>query len=358
MALPYLFIVCSAALFALLDLTSLRKNIFILYTFFLILLVFVGFRVGIGDTVTYYDIFRFPDKYATLIEDGYLWFQKFVRSILDDPHVFIFIFSFLLLAVKFIAFLKITPYPCIALLFYCGYFLIVQDMNQIRQGMAAGILLLSLSYVIQRRFIPFLILVVLAALIHASAYVFLIAYPLFEAKKFFKKFFVLPFLSFFTLFIDLNEILTTYAYQLLDILSFLRGTAAHTKITTYLIESQNNFAGPRFFVGSLFLVVYGVLFVVQNLKTKNPVFSGLLNIYFLGIILNFLGANLEFLNRISWYFIFVAAILYGYLVHFQKNIYNKTLLVLLLCFIVFFKVNSYVNSLDSGFISYENWLFQ
>lgn len=347
--IPYVFMIFTAAGFSFLELTNTRKNFFLKYGFFLFLLIFVGLRIGVGDTVTYYAIFNEIHPWEGL-EKGFLFFQYLVKIIYDDPYIFIFIFSFLSILIKFIAFQRISPLPYISLLFYVGTYLIVQDMNQIRQGFAAGICLLSLPYIVQRKFIPFLLVFLVAFYFHVSAIVFLLAYFIYKINLKKRHFiFLIGFGLFCFFFLDFSAIIQI----LFKILYLSKLGLLYQKVMFYIHMEK-----PKgFFFGSLFLFFYAFLFWSYKKKINSKMFNGFLNLYILGMLLNLLGMIAPIFDRVSWYFVFIAAILYAYVLHFEKNIYNRIFLISILILIMVLKVVKFSQSQDGMYV-YDNFLFQ
>jgi hypothetical protein len=85
-------------------------------------------------------------------------------------------YALLAVPLKMFAIFKLSKYPLFSLLTYFCLFFILHEMTQIRIGVSIGILLLSITDLHDRRFIPFLLKVLLATLFHFSAIVFLCAY--------------------------------------------------------------------------------------------------------------------------------------------------------------------------------------
>lgn len=74
----------------------------------------------------------------------------------------------------------------LSLLVYVGNYYLVHELTQIRAGVAAGIFLISIKYIYERRFWPFFLLILLAGFFHYSAFMALPLYLLTPTQKYLK----------------------------------------------------------------------------------------------------------------------------------------------------------------------------
>lgn len=152
------------------------------------LVIFAGLRFMRGpDFISYYnyyvavqendDFFKLisePTIKGFFVEKGFLVFLHFFRD--TSFNTFLVAFAAVSISIKFTFFKKYSNFPLysIALYFVLNY--LTQDFGQIRQGLTLGILLWSIHFIINRKFVPFVILVVIASFFHYTAFVFLLAY--------------------------------------------------------------------------------------------------------------------------------------------------------------------------------------
>lgn len=93
-----------------------------------------------------------------------------VRNILFDNVIFLFlIYAILGVILKMIAIKQLTNLWFLSLLIYLSFLYILQDMTQIRAGVATGILLLCIKPLYERNFKRFILYVIIATLFHYSA---------------------------------------------------------------------------------------------------------------------------------------------------------------------------------------------
>lgn len=103
---------------------------------------------------------------------------------------------------------RLSPMPALSFFIYIAFGFFSFAMSGLRQAMAIAVVICAYSSIRQRRPFPFLLLVMLAASLHRSALVFLIAYPLYRLRI---PRTVLPFLGLLMLCL---WFLRGYAYQL------------------------------------------------------------------------------------------------------------------------------------------------
>ncbi len=162
---------------------SQRKWLFILGA--LGLWLFVGLRSNYtgADTIGYVrsfeNIVNIPwENIMTAYEkdQGYYYFVKLLRSISSSPIFFKLATAFMSLIGVFDLCYNNSKRPVLSLYFYVtiGNFFFV--ITGIRQAIAMSICMLSIRFIQKRKFIPFLLLVLLAAQFHHSAYIFIVMY--------------------------------------------------------------------------------------------------------------------------------------------------------------------------------------
>lgn len=206
------------------------------YSLILVLSLFSGLRTSYNDTQVY--VYGFVNKIPADIWDlgledlrlgqnpGFLLYQSFIKSYIStDPQIFLLI-SAVITNILIIAFYrKYARFFSLTIFMYITSGLFVFSMAAIKQSLAMSIIAWSIPFALQRNWIKFLLLVLLAMTIHSFALIFLII-PLFIGEKIWGKKAYLLILSalvlgiFFTNFInifvplinDLKEIETSYSY--------------------------------------------------------------------------------------------------------------------------------------------------
>lgn len=144
-----------------------------------------GLRFYTGyDFLSYKDFFQQTDKFSDIFngtvdaESGYLFLNYLFSSIGLNFYFFILFFSIVSIGLLGYFLYRYTPYPSLFLMYYYARFFLVRDMGQIRSALACIILLYAIPFIIKKKFIPFLLIVLLASLFHVTALFFVAAYIL------------------------------------------------------------------------------------------------------------------------------------------------------------------------------------
>ncbi len=155
-----------------------RVGFWICLVFLMVLAALRGSTVG-NDTEEYIDLFRTIqyDSYAELrYEIGYIWLNRLLVLIWDNPQIIIIVSSIFIFYSygRFICKYSNMPWLSLFIFFTFGFYGFA--VSGIRQSLAIAILLFSYKFIIERKFIKYLVLVVTACLFHGSALLFLPAY--------------------------------------------------------------------------------------------------------------------------------------------------------------------------------------
>lgn len=109
-------------------------------------------------------------------DHGFYYFIKLIRSITSSTMVFKLVTAFASLIGVFDLCYRNTKRPVLALYFYVTIGNLFFIMTGMRQAIAMSICLLSIRFIQKRKIIPFVLLILLAAQFHHSAYIFLVMY--------------------------------------------------------------------------------------------------------------------------------------------------------------------------------------
>ena len=178
----YIATICAIFFFSLLLFDSNEKTVAV-KAVSTILLVFLicqeGFRWQIGtDWFPYYHMFE--TNSTRTVEFGYILFSSFVKIIKNDYSFFLIIIALL----KYIALAslikKYSISPLISLCIAYAIFIPLLGMN--RQFIALAITFFSTYFIVERKVLPFIILIFLASSFHKTAFLFFPAYFLWDIK--------------------------------------------------------------------------------------------------------------------------------------------------------------------------------
>lgn len=245
----------------------------------------------------YSSLFDFLEKAQEYSMDiGYATVNWCISRFTNNPHVFYFAYEFLQLVVLYFAlkpFKDKISLPYAYLIYFFYYY--NNSYNLLRQIMAIILVLFSYKYVVSRKLIKFIIVILLAFSFHSSSIVGLALYPLswtIENKQLKK-------IAKFGIVIG-SLILVAGYEQVFDIVSSL-GILSATKYSHYMTDSE---VGGRF----VRLTYWGILLVFMWIRRKRCESSienyRTLEIYMIisaiMSLITFLGST--WIIRIAYYF--------------------------------------------------------
>ena len=145
-----------------------RSNVIL---FGIILILIATFRDGADrdyyNYVAYYDSIQIGDIF---IEPTFWLISLLVRVILFDNVIFLFlIYAILGVGLKMMAIKELTNLWLLSIAIYISFYYILQDLTQIRSGVATGIFLLSLKPLYERKLKLYIVHCTIAAAFHYSA---------------------------------------------------------------------------------------------------------------------------------------------------------------------------------------------
>ncbi len=139
------------------------------------------FTVG-ADTLNYCQGYRyirqlsFKNAMRFGWEQGYVAVNWLLGQLFNDERVLlVFMAAFILLPI-FIWIKKESQWPLLSLIVFVGMGMWNSSMFILRQWCAMAILTLSYKYIKERRFVPFILLVLIAMMFHRTAAIFILAY--------------------------------------------------------------------------------------------------------------------------------------------------------------------------------------
>ena len=272
------------------------KSVYILCFLFLGLLAAFRSPIVGNDTKEYIRIFQdFRDLLdnGTRFEYGYLYYNLFIHKITGNYQVFFIITSIFLFATYGVITWKYSFRPKLAVLFF---FILAfpGTVNTMRQSFAICILLFSLDYIIKRRWIFFIFIVLFASLFHVTAIIFLVVYTLsyLRINRMTVLLFVVAALVCYIMFADLLEIGFSY-------------------FTMYEYYSQGKYFEGETRVASMVKVVFSVtIFLVAYYSYKRSTkewkqtiegkrYTLILLLEMIAVVIDFLSLKVNLLDRLD-----------------------------------------------------------
>lgn len=297
--------------------------------------------------VTYYNIIE--DIPLTFLEPTFFaiaWLSK----LLFKSYIGIFIiYSILGVGLKGIAIIKLTKYYSLSLILYWGSYFLLHEMTQIRVGVAAGILLISIPYIQKKAPYPFFLIILIGCLFHYSLAIFVVFYFI-DPNKINKNLYIASiFIVFFA---------TVSGLNIISILSLIKLGFLSQKIETYqaLLE-QGVFGGISLLNPLLFLRIIILIFFISNyeiLLSKNKYAVTIVKIYAFSIFSFIALSPLPVLaGRLSQLLGIVEIILIPYLIYFLKPWYITVIIILLFIALIMYK-QLYYSNLMSGYFNFNS----
>jgi hypothetical protein len=163
------------------DVRVLKRMFFsphLLLFVFLVTISATRLWMGTRDTELYISFFNSYSTYSFQIEPGFALLITVVKMLGGGDGIFLFSCAMLGIGLKYFSILKHARFVGLSLLMYFVKFYFLYDLVQIRAGIAVGIIFWGIRFVINRKFIPFVLIVIAATSFHYSAIVFLCLYPL------------------------------------------------------------------------------------------------------------------------------------------------------------------------------------
>lgn len=175
-------VVCLLSLFALLG--SKPKTISAISIAIMLILVAGLRKPGIDRDSLNYDYFfnwvSTPLAYFTkfsqyyFYEAGYYLLPAILKTVFHADVVWFFIFfAVLCVLIKFKAIWKLSEFPMLSVLIYFCHYFILEDMTQIREGIASAILLLCVVEIKNKNFFRFILLLSVSIFFHYSSLIFI-----------------------------------------------------------------------------------------------------------------------------------------------------------------------------------------
>lgn len=252
-------------------------------------------------------------------ERGYVIFCKVLNYLSRDPQILLIFSSIISIFSVFFIIYKFSDNYLLSYIIYLGLPVFLLNYSGIRQVLAIAITTFSYIFIRNKKLIPFVLTVLLAATFHNSAIVFLIAYPIYYLK------------------IMTNSRLLTIAT--LPVVYLLRRPlfAVLSKLLKDNAIPDNNSAL------TLFLVFSAVYVFTLIYSDKNNIHNeGLMNLFWLTCVCQAFGDVYSIAIRVGYYFMIYLLLLIPKTV---KNINSEiddnqttgtvAYIVIFLCFAIF-----------------------
>jgi len=297
----------------------------------------------------YIDVFS-PDYFLLqTTERGFIFLMVTIKSLGINFNFFLLILGlFCGLAIYFI-FSRFTKYPIIILAIFLSKGYLYYFFTAQRQIVAMCICWLAILFVINKKFLPFVTLIVLASLIHSSAIIFLPIYFINRFNFSNRQVIILILASVLVGVLKLGALIGTSISNILPI--------GGEKLSGYINNAEGgiNILNYLELIPVLFLVLTNKI----NIINSTPYYKLFFNIFLVYVLITFAFFDFSFIARLKGYFIIGYIVVIASLLDVtKKREYGIGILIfiLLYCFVVMIR-ELLVFDGGEGYLPYESFLF-
>ena len=288
------------------------RIIIILYGF--VLTFAAAFRLGFVDTRVYRSIYQQIgtewanafDEAAPISDRGFNLFMILLNRINKDPQFFIIVTSIIILGL-YVYIVSKYSYNTIFSLYLLLLLNYLTSLNGIRQVMAAAIFGLSIKWIVQRKMLPYMIMVLFLSTLHASILVMIPLYFIFSGKR------LNLGILLFGLFIVTCFVFPNYIYSVMKIL------LEDTVYSAYL-DNETKMGIMRLFVSLVPLLITYFYCRLYPATGEDRLYDVLINMQIVSVGFIALGLRMVYFARISMYCWFVTPLILPYTI---RRVFNK-----------------------------------
>ncbi|MGN7821875.1 EpsG family protein [Chitinophaga sp. 22536] len=354
----YYLLFALLASFSIVGIAKLSKSLYFFIFCFtvLALTLLVGLRGAIDpDYPNYQNIFSWAGgAYSSdlNIEIGYFYLNKLLYILGAPFQAVIFVMALLSVIPKVVFFQKYSPNYLFSVLVYYSTIFFLLDFIAIRQAVTLSIFMCCLPYILERRFFPYFLWILLAAQIHISAYILIPGYFFFGRR--YNKTLLYLIVGICTA-INLLKYQVPLVQTLLGFLPIPEVTAA--KVNVYSGQSEFAFVSAK-----QLLLAFAFIYIRDKSSFGKPMLNLTVNLFVLGVLFATLFNGLPELSyRFKWYFFWAESLLIVYLIHylFSNKFYPICVCYLFLFLIYLYSMNNFISEVASRgdyFFPYKTFL--
>jgi hypothetical protein len=313
-----------------------------------ILMVIAAFRTGESsrDYFIYVDYYNDIDNIPiTFLEPTYFLFVAISKVIFDGPIGVFIIYSIIGVGLKGWAFIKLSKYYSISLIVYFGSFFLLHEMTQIRVGVAAAILLLSIPSIVDRKPFAFLSLLIIGSLFHYSLMIFAFVYFL-DPRK------VNPWI--YISVIGITFLAAMAGFNMASFFELVRLGFISDKLNAYKALMEEGVHSDIQLINPLLFLRIGIVTTLllnwKVLQEKNKYSTILIKVYSFSVFFFIAFADLPVLaGRTSQLFGIVEIIVVPFVIYLLNPKYIAVILAILFAMLIFYKQLYYSDLVSSYF---------
>ncbi|MBC9910590.1 EpsG family protein [Chitinophaga varians] len=298
----------------------------------LILVFLAGLRFETGGDWPGYTIFfneveplpqvlfgNAPVFQESYMEWGYKIINAVVKSMGGNAQAMFFIIASLSGILLFVYLKRYLKNPIVGVMIYYTTMFLSLDMIAIRQGIAVVLFFGSVRYIYERRFLPFLLIVVIAFLFHRSVVLVLPLYFFLHRKMSTKGYIVCFILSLAVFVLHIS-----WMAPLLKLLAAAIGGVNGLILEAYITNSVYGVA-RNLSVGTWINILLFILYINNKSKLEEKkYFYCFFNLFMLNIFIYFVCYELiELSNRYRFYFTVCNLVLLPYIIEVYREPLQK-----------------------------------
>ena len=302
-----------------------------------------GLRYGVGgDYFGYLNAFNLLSEKGQIPidrEPGFMLLMRFC-AFFHSSAFFFFLIAFLQLYIILLGFKnwpQLYPYLFFVFMFIGAW---LQFGNGLRQILALSIWVLSLKYAAESRPLKHYLLLLLAICFHNSAIILLPFYIIFRWRIDWFRNLKLEFLILAVSLVIMNS---SFVEDLFNRLDVLVGVLGYSHYANYESEGGDLLDREVSIGIGLFITLFVNIIIIANsnkLKSfyNSNFFNVLYNLFYVGIISNYIFLHSQLFGRLvvyfySFSFIMIACVLYYFRISHQKLLYRLSMSLVLFTFI-------------------------
>ena len=309
-----------------------------------ILVAVAGLRYRVGtDYMAYYRtrVTEWKTVWDFLIhfrEPGIRLLSKLSTMIADDGAVLIFISAVIIIGIYSLMIYRYSPMYLISMLLFVFLGDWTGSFNGIRQYLAAAVVFAGHRFILKRKFVPYLLTVLLAMLFHRTAAVMILPYFLFARKPDATQFVILA----------AGAIIVRFSYSVVvELIEMYKGSIINWS-DAYMTREVNPW---RIAVTFLPVVLF---FTTCDRSHMNKTQEVYINSLFFHAFAMLAGMGSAYFGRIGIYTSAMTCIGYGYMFRMipQNRHRNAVIITVCLVFLAY-----WIYSLQSGSLRDFHWIF-
>ena len=310
-----------------------------------VLIIVAGLRYRVGtDYMAYYRtrVNDWKTVWNYLIqfrEPGIRLLSRLCTMISDDGAVLIFISSVIIIGIYSLMVYRYSPMYLVSILLFVFLGDWTGSFNGIRQYLAAAIVFAGHRFILKRRFVPYLLTVLLAMLFHRTAAVMILPYFLFARKPDTTQFVILA----------AGAVIIRLSYAVIvDLIELYKGSIINWS-DAYMTREVNPWRIAVSFIPVM------LFFSTCDRKHMNKTQEFYINSLFFHAFAMLAGMGSAYFGRIGIHTGAMACIGYGYLFNMipRSKHRNAVIMVALLVFLAY-----WIYSLQSGSLRNFRWIFE